>query len=184
MVLGEVVVEVVAELAVHDALLLQRHPEAQGHAADELGARGLRVDDAADREHAEHAREPDLAAVGVDADLDELGAEGVARELGLRLDLVAGVDGHLALALRRAAPRRPARRRCPTRRCPSSRRRRGVAEVGVADLEPHVLGVDAERVGGDLGQDGARAGADVGGGDLDREAPSASKRAVALDGER
>ena len=77
-VLGEVVVEVVAELAVHDALLVQRHREAHGHAADELRARRLRVDDAADAEDAEHPREADLAAVDVDADLDELGAEGVA----------------------------------------------------------------------------------------------------------
>ena len=67
-------------------------------------------------------------------DLDELGAERVARELGLRLDLVAGVDRHLALALReqrlagahdRGAPRRGAHRAAGDR---------GDAEVGVADL--------------------------------------------------
>ena len=75
---GEVVVEEVAELAVHDALLVQRHREAHGHAADELRARGLRVDDAADGEDAEHARDADLAGVDVDAHLGELGAEGVA----------------------------------------------------------------------------------------------------------
>ena len=33
---------------------------------------------AADREHAEHARDAHLAAVGVDPHLDELGAERVA----------------------------------------------------------------------------------------------------------
>src|SRR5256885_765484 len=40
-VLREVVVEVVAELVVHEALLVQRHRQAHGHAADELRARGL-----------------------------------------------------------------------------------------------------------------------------------------------
>ena len=99
-------------------------------------ARGLRVDDAADGEHAEHAVEADLAAVGVDADLDELRAERVARELGLRLDLVAGVDGDLALALRQqrlagahdgGAPRGGAHRAAGDARPGRSRSRRSRA---------------------------------------------------------
>ena len=129
-----------------------------------------------DREHAEHARDADLAAVGVDPHLDELRAERVAGELVLGLDLVAGVDRDLALALLEqglarahdgGAPRGGAHRAAGDGRD---------AEVGVADLEPHVLGVDAERVGGDLGEHGAGAGADVGGGDLDRVAVGVEAR--------
>ncbi len=125
------------------------------------------IDDAADREHAEHAIQADLAAVGVDPHLDELGAERVAGELCLRLDLVAGVHGDLALALLQeglagaddgGAPRRGAHRAAG---------HGGDAEVGIADLEVDVLRVDAQRVGGDLREDGPGAGADVGGGDLD-----------------
>ena len=47
MVLGEVVVDVVAEPRVHDALLVQRHRQPHRHPAEELGAGGARVDDPA-----------------------------------------------------------------------------------------------------------------------------------------
>ena len=46
-----------------------------------------------------------------------------------------------------------------------------LAEGAVADLELHPLRRDVQRVRGDLGQHRPRAGADVGGGDADGEAP-------------
>ena len=71
-----VVVLGAAELAVRDPFLEERHAETHRHAPDELGARGLGVDDATRREDSGHPRHPDLAGVRVDAHLDELSAEG------------------------------------------------------------------------------------------------------------
>ena len=69
---------------VPDRLLVQRHGQAPGHAADELAARGQRVDDPARGEDAEHPPHPDLAGGHVHRDLGELGAEGVPFLLGER----------------------------------------------------------------------------------------------------
>ena len=76
---------------------------------------------------------------------------------------------------RLAGPRRPP---SPTTRCPSSRRRRGAGGSALSPISTRTRsGVDAERVGGDLGEHGARAGADVGGADrARRSAPSGSAR--------
>ena len=59
--------------------LVQRRAHAEGHAADELRARRLRVEDAACREDAEHPPQPDLGRIRIDADLGEVGAVGVDR---------------------------------------------------------------------------------------------------------
>jgi hypothetical protein len=90
-VLGQVVVEVVAELAVEDAFLVQRHRHAPNHAADELGAGQLGVHDLAGGEDSEHPRDADFPAVHVDPHLGELGAERVPRQWLLRADLVGVV---------------------------------------------------------------------------------------------
>jgi hypothetical protein len=74
-VLGEIVVDDVAEPRIEHALLLQGHRQPHRHAADELGAGGARVDDPAGVEHAEHPGHPDLARVGVHARLGEQRAE-------------------------------------------------------------------------------------------------------------
>ena len=55
MVLGQVMVDDVAEPVVHDGLLVQCGGQAHRHPAEQLGACGPWVDDAADREDAEHA---------------------------------------------------------------------------------------------------------------------------------
>jgi hypothetical protein len=67
----------VAGDGIHRALLPQRGGQAHGHAAEELRARGARVDDPAGSEDAERPRHGDLAGAGVDLHLDELGAERV-----------------------------------------------------------------------------------------------------------
>ena len=75
--------------------LHQGRADAQDHAADRLDARGLRVQDAAGGEHAEHPPQPDLAGVRVDADFGEMRAVGLLRKLlraVARLDLAVGVD--------------------------------------------------------------------------------------------
>ena len=91
-VLGEVVVDHVAEARVEHALLVQCHGQAHGHAADELRPGGARVDDPAGGEHAEQPRHPDLAGVAVDVRLGELGAERVhGVPLGGRVLLGAAV---------------------------------------------------------------------------------------------
>src|SRR5262245_23480310 len=83
-VAGEVVVDNMAEATVHHALLMQRHGEAHRHAADELRARGTRVDDPTHGEEAEQPGHADLARIDIDPDLSELRAEGMDGEL-LRL---------------------------------------------------------------------------------------------------
>jgi hypothetical protein len=60
---------------------MQSHPDAHGHPADELGARGHGVDDAPDGEHTKHPRDADLAGVSVDSNLGELGAKGMPRPI-------------------------------------------------------------------------------------------------------
>ena len=134
------------------------------------------------REHAEQARDADLAGVGVDAHLGELRAE--AR--GARASSAA------LIVLARCRTRRP--RSLAAR---SSSALAGACTTAVPQdavpIEPPATGarevasrrsrraprstVDAERVGGDLGEHGARAGADVGGGDLDGVTAVGARRA-------
>jgi hypothetical protein len=108
-VLGEAVVEVVAELGAHAALLERRHRHAHRHAADELRAGGTRVEDASRREDAEQPRHADLARVHVDADLDDLGRERVARRWGRPARGLHGPSRRTAHRGHRAGPseRRP-----------------------------------------------------------------------------
>jgi hypothetical protein len=54
---------------------VQCHAEPHRHAADELGPGGGGVDDPAGREYSGHAVHAHFAGCGVDAGLDELGAE-------------------------------------------------------------------------------------------------------------
>ena len=77
MVLGQVVVDVVAEPLVGDGLLVQRHRDAHGQPAEELRAGGRGVHDRPGGEDAGGPRHPDLPGVGVDPDLDEVRAERV-----------------------------------------------------------------------------------------------------------
>jgi len=63
-----------------------------------LGAGGLRVDDPAGREHPEEPGHADLAGHRVDAHLRELGAERVACERFVGLDVAGRVDADLAPA--------------------------------------------------------------------------------------
>src|SRR5262245_17025746 len=162
---GQIVIGVVAEPRIHHALLVQRHRQPHRHATDQLRPYGPGVRDPADAEAAKHPAYPDLAGVDVDADLDELGAEGIARQLALRADLLTGVDRdrlsrrgrrtQLAAGLdHRPAPRGHAHRAAGAHRRP---------EVAVAD--PHLDPVhrDPEFVGRDLGQRGTSTGADVSG---------------------
>ena len=75
-VAGEVVIDEEAAALVDREFLHQRRADAHGHRADHLAARRLRIEDAAggaDREHPPHA---DFRRCGVDADLDEMRAEG------------------------------------------------------------------------------------------------------------
>ena len=159
----EVVVGVVAEAGIEHALLEQRHPEPHGHPADELRAGGLRVDDPTGRKDAEQPGDPHLARRRVDAHLGELGTEGVPGERLVALDVLRRVDVHLARSV--PVAQRPARlhdRRPPRRRSHRAACERRGRELGVAELEPHRLGRDAQRVGRDLRQSRPGAGADVG----------------------
>jgi hypothetical protein len=72
---GEIIVDIVAELRVHDPGFVQCHAEAHGHAADELGPGGGGVDDPPGGEYSGHAVHAHFAGCGVDPGLDELGAE-------------------------------------------------------------------------------------------------------------
>jgi hypothetical protein len=78
-VADEVVVDVVAEVRVQDAVLVQCHREPPCHPAQQLRPGGLGVDDPSDGEDAQQPRHVYLAGVGVHADFGELRAEGVHR---------------------------------------------------------------------------------------------------------
>ena len=100
-----------------------------------------RVDDAPGGEHAEHARDADLAGVGVDAHLGELRAEGVAREARASAPVTSVGRcrrGHLAAAAELLAQRAAGRddADAPRGGARSSRRRRGArGQRAVADLD-------------------------------------------------
>src|SRR6185295_3979624 len=77
--------------------LMQRRADAPDHAADQLRPRGLGIVDPAGVEHAQHAAQPDLACGRVDAELDEVRAVAVLREL-LEFIPRAGLDLGLQVA--------------------------------------------------------------------------------------
>ena len=199
-VLGEVVVEVVAELHVHHALLEERHRQPPGHAPDELRASRYRIEDPAGGERAEHPGDTHLTGVDVHPDLGKLGPEGVAgeviplsvdvrcavclhldrgpgrRELGRVLDLLSRVGLHRygrLLAGRETLAQLPAGEdngRSPRGRPARASGQRSEWQRAVADLHVHLLEPDLELIGGDLSEDCARPGADVRGTDLNGEA--------------
>ena len=141
------------------------------HPADELGPGLIRADDAPGREHAEQARDPDLAAVSVDSDLGELGTEGVPGVVGQRVDIrrdgslrgeparrhgpVAGSD----LLTQRPAGlhHRPTPRRGAHRAAGDHRGR----QYAVADTQVDSRLRHAESLGRDRQQGGPRTGPDV-----------------------
>lgn len=57
---------------INQCLLLSCHPDAPDDATAELAGGGASIDDGAEVEDAQPARHPDLAGVGIDADLAEL----------------------------------------------------------------------------------------------------------------
>ena len=94
----------------------------------------LGIEDAAGRAHREHAAHADLAGGGIDADLDEMRAEGRLLVLLVEVAVFDRVLGdELAVA---GAPRRAARCGRPTRTWPSA----NTASAGVeAELLRHRL---------------------------------------------
>jgi integrase len=87
-VLGEVVVDDVAEGRVEDALFVQRHGQAHGHSAYELRPCRRGVEDVAGGEHSDEARDPHFGGVEVDVDLRELGTEGEPGDVGAPGDVL------------------------------------------------------------------------------------------------
>ena len=73
----QILVDERAEAVVDVIFLHQRAADAPDHPADHLRARGLGIENAAGREHAEHAPNADLAGVPIHSDLREMGAKGV-----------------------------------------------------------------------------------------------------------
>ncbi len=126
LVAGQVVVDEEAEALVDREFLHQRGADAHRHRADDLAARRLRVQDAARGADREHAPDADLAGRGVDADFDEMRAEG---RLLVPLAEVAVLD--LVLSDDPASPAAWAsgRLRLPERTWPS-------ANTASAELKP------------------------------------------------
>src|SRR5260370_14722971 len=93
-IFGEVVIDEIAEAGLARHGLVQRRSDAEHHASDRLGPGRLRVQDAAGREHAQHASQTYFAGIGVDADFGETCAVGLLREIlvvAATLDLAVGV---------------------------------------------------------------------------------------------
>ena len=84
----QILVDEGAVALIDDVLFHQCRTDAPGHAADHLRARRLRIENAANREHAEHSPDAHLAGVAVHCRFDEVRAEAgmrIARaELGGR----------------------------------------------------------------------------------------------------
>lgn len=76
-VVGKIVVDVARIALVDLGSLQQRRGHAPDQAAHQLAARGARIHDPACSERADQPGTTDLVREAVDADLDELGAEGV-----------------------------------------------------------------------------------------------------------
>ncbi len=94
-VFGEVLVDVAGGGEIDLGGLVEGGGDAPELAAGELGAGGARVHDAARGEDADHARDANLSGPAVDADLDEVGAEG---ELHAVFEVGAAEDDGFAAA--------------------------------------------------------------------------------------
>ena len=70
-IVGKIVAHEATEPVIGDGLLMQRHADASDDGAENLATRELRVEDAAGRHRADHARDPDDAKLLVDLDLGE-----------------------------------------------------------------------------------------------------------------
>jgi hypothetical protein len=79
---GEVMVDDLTCVRIHDARLMERHGQAHGHPADELGPGDARVDDPSDGEDPQQPRDPDFTGINVHPDLGELGSDDVSRMAG------------------------------------------------------------------------------------------------------
>jgi len=79
MIARQVLIDERAVAKVDVIFLHQRRADAPDHGADHLRARGLGIENAAGREHAEHAPNADLARIPIHSDLREMRAEGVMR---------------------------------------------------------------------------------------------------------
>jgi hypothetical protein len=155
---------------VDDGLLHQGHAEAHGHAADELrpGQRG--IDDPPGGEDAEQARHPHLTGVGVHLHLRELGPERMTGEARIALDVLGRVRGPFAGLVLEQVLARLDHRGAPGRGAHRAAGQPGPRQVAVAELDPDPVRPGAQGLRRYLGQRGACAGADVGGGDLDQVA--------------
>ena len=158
------------EARIQHAVLVERHGKTHGHASDELRTRGAGIDDASDREDAEHTGHPDFTGVLAHMHLGELSAEGMHRE-----PLLLGHLRHIRTDFR------PDRRRAAMGGAESTRSRHygrtpggdargssgdaGGGEIGVADLEPHRGDRTTQRIGRYLGQGRPSARAEIGGTD-------------------
>ncbi len=78
-VFGEIPVDEGAGARIHDGLFEEGVTHPEGHAADQLGAGGFGIQEAAGGKDAEHAAEADLSRVGVDTDFREVGPVAVDR---------------------------------------------------------------------------------------------------------
>src|SRR4029077_14193144 len=83
MIAGQILVDEGAIARVDMVLFDQRGANPPRHASDHLGACCLRIQDATDREHAEHSSNAYLPRVAIDADFDKMRAD-----VGMRVSLV------------------------------------------------------------------------------------------------
>ena len=100
LVAGEVVIDEEAATLVDHQLFHQRSTHAHGHGTDYLAARRLRIQDAACRAYREHAPHADFRRRGIDADLDEMRAEGRLLILLVEITIFDAVFGREATLAR------------------------------------------------------------------------------------
>jgi hypothetical protein len=94
-IFGEIPIDEIAEARIKRHPFLQCGSDAERHSADGLRPRGLGVQDMAGGEYAEHASHSYLAGIHVDADLGEMRAVGLLREIlvvAARLDFAVGIE--------------------------------------------------------------------------------------------
>ena len=93
-VFGEIPIDEIAEAGIERHPFVQSRSDAEHQSADRLRPRRLRVQDPAGRKYAQHAPQPHFAGINVDADLGEMRAVGLLREIlvvAARLDFAVGV---------------------------------------------------------------------------------------------
>ena len=116
-------------------LFHQRSTHAHGHRADHLAAGRLRIEDTAGGTHGKHAAHADLGGRGIDADFDEVRAEGrllvLPGEIAV-LDFVFGAEAAIG-----GSPRQ---------------RHASIARAHLAVGELRFGGVEAERLRDRLAQ--------------------------------